>query len=102
VYAIKDTIFQDTGEGRPKWAASVGVVWFWILAIGALLGAQRLPRRPRSLLLLPIVVALAATVLFYGAHRIRSTAEPSLVALTAVEIAAWITASRRHREDAST
>jgi 4-amino-4-deoxy-L-arabinose transferase-like glycosyltransferase len=102
VYAIKDTIFQDTGEGRPKWAAWVGVVWFWILAIGALLGAQRLPRRPRSLLLLPIVVALAATVLFYGAHRIRSTAEPSLVALTAVEIAAWITASRRHREDAST
>jgi len=37
-------------------------------------------------LLIPIAIALAATVLLYGGHRIRSAAEPSIVILAAVAV----------------
>ena len=66
------------------WAA-VGT--FWLTACAALFGAGRLRRRDRWLLLLPIAVVLFTTVIFYGGHRIRSSAEPSLVLLAAFGLA---------------
>jgi hypothetical protein len=37
--------------------------------------------------LLPIALVLFTSVIFYGGHRIRSSAEPSLVLLAAVGVA---------------
>jgi 4-amino-4-deoxy-L-arabinose transferase-like glycosyltransferase len=83
LYGLGDLVKQDVGEERPLWAVWAGIVGFWVLAPLAVLGAVRSRRRTRFLLLAPVVVVLVTTVLFYGAHRIRSSAEPSLVVLAA-------------------
>lgn len=87
VYGVHDLIRGDIGEERPRLWAWAGVPSFWMLALAAPFGARRLPRRERWLLLLPVVLVLFTTVLFYGGHRIRSSAEPSLVLLAAVATA---------------
>jgi hypothetical protein len=66
-----------------------GIGCFWALSIMSVFGARRVRRRDRWLLLLPVFVALATTMLFYGAHRIRSTAEPSVVVFSAIAVAGW-------------
>jgi hypothetical protein len=52
----------------------------------AVVGAVHTRRRYLAFLLIPIGIALAATVLLYGGHRIRSAAEPSIVVLAAVAV----------------
>ena len=94
LYGLDQLVLQDVGEERPRWAVWAGIVAFWCMAVLSVVGARRLGRRDRTLLLVPVVVALATTVLFYGAHRIRSSAEPSIVIFTAVAIAGWWTARR--------
>lgn len=89
LYGLRDLVHQDVGEERPRWAAWAGIVMFWMLAAAAAVGVRRLPRRAWSLLVIPFVVVLATTLLFYGGHRIRSTAEPSLVMLSGVAVAWW-------------
>jgi hypothetical protein len=89
VYALEDTIFQDVGEGRPKFFSWLGVVLFWGMAVVSVFGARMLDRRRRVLLLISVATVLTTSVLFYGAHRIRSSAEPSLVILTAVALVQW-------------
>jgi 4-amino-4-deoxy-L-arabinose transferase-like glycosyltransferase len=90
LYGLGDLLHQDVGEERPRWAAWAGIVMFWALAVLSVIGARRLPRRIWTLLAVPICVVFATTVMFYGGHRIRSTAEPSLVALSAVAIAGFV------------
>jgi hypothetical protein len=90
VYGLSDLLHQDVGEERPRWAAWAGIVMFWGLAVLSVLGAIGAPRRVWTLLVVPICVVLATTVLFYGGHRIRSTAEPSLVALSAMAVAGFV------------
>lgn len=99
LYAVRDSIHQDVGEERPRWAAWTGVVWFWVLAAVSVFGARRLSRRAWTLVALPIAVALVTTVLFYGAHRVRSTAEPSLVVFAAVAVNGWWSRARRMEVD---
>ncbi|MBI4936270.1 MAG: glycosyltransferase family 39 protein [Actinobacteria bacterium] len=94
LYGRNDLVQQDVGEERPRWASWVGIVMFWLLAALSVAGVRLLPRRAWSLLVLPFVVVLCTTVLFYGGHRIRSTAEPSLVALSGVAVAALVPARR--------
>jgi hypothetical protein len=89
LYGLSDLVHQDVGEERPRWAAWAGIVMFWLLAAAAAVGVRRLPRRAWSLLVIPFVVVLTTTLLFYGGHRIRSTAEPSLVILSGVAVAWW-------------
>jgi 4-amino-4-deoxy-L-arabinose transferase-like glycosyltransferase len=89
LYGLPDLLHQDVGEERARWAAWVGIVMFWAMAVLSVFGARRLSRRAWSLLLLPVVVVLFTTVVFYGGHRIRSTAEPSLVAFSAVAVAGF-------------
>lgn len=89
LYGLDDLVHQDVGEERPRWAAWAGIVMFWVLAVLAAVGVRRVPRRLWSLLLVPVAVVLVTTVLFYGGHRIRSTAEPSLVVLSAAAVAWW-------------
>lgn len=99
LYGLDQLIAQDVGEERPRWAVWAGIGCFWVMAVVSVFGARRLRRRDRWLLLVPVFVALATTVLFYGAHRIRSSAEPSIVVFTAVAVAAWWT---RRRDVSST
>ncbi|MEQ1699682.1 MAG: glycosyltransferase family 39 protein [Ilumatobacteraceae bacterium] len=96
LYGLSNLVYQDVGEERPRWAAWLGVLTFWVMAVLSVIGWRALPRRQRWLLTLPILVTLCTTVLFYGGHRIRSSAEPSLVLLTAVAVH-HLLASRRRR-----
>jgi 4-amino-4-deoxy-L-arabinose transferase-like glycosyltransferase len=96
LYGLDQLVLQDVGEERPRWAVWVGIAWFWTLAALAVVGARLVARRERLLLLAPVVVAFAATVLFYGAHRIRSSAEPSIVVFAAVAVAGWWDRRRTH------
>jgi hypothetical protein len=101
LYGFSNLVHQDTGEERPEWAVWAGIVMFWLLAAAAILGARRANRRLRWLLAQPMLVALATTVLFYGAHRIRSSAEPAIVLLAAVGVVSVLdrwTATRHLRQ----
>jgi hypothetical protein len=86
LFALDNMVHGDVGEERERWASWACVVSFWILAPLAPLGAKLTGRRERAVLLIPIGTALVATVLFYGGHRIRSAAEPSIVILAAIAI----------------
>ena len=88
LYGLDDVIAQDVGEERPRWAVWAGIAMFWALVPLAVIGAVRLRPKPRWLLLAPVAVALATSIMFYGGHRIRSSAEPSLVVFAAVTVAA--------------
>ena len=68
------------------------------MAAASVAGAPLLRRRDRWLLVLPCIVVLITTVLFYGGHRIRSSAEPTLVLLSAVWLATAIDQRRRHQQ----
>lgn len=86
LYGVHDLIKGDVGEERPRLWAWAGVPAFWALAIAAPFGARRVGRRQRWLLLLPVATVLFTTVVFYGGHRIRSSAEPTLVLLAALAV----------------
>jgi hypothetical protein len=86
LFALDNMVHGDVGEERERWASWACVVSFWILAPIAALGAKLTSRRDRAVLLIPVGIALAATVLIYGGHRIRSAAEPSIVILAAIAI----------------
>ena len=79
----------DAGEERERWAAWAGIASFWVLAPIAAIGARRLRRRDRVVLLIPVMIVMVTTVVIYGGHRIRSSAEPSIVILAAVAIGHW-------------
>jgi hypothetical protein len=57
----------------------------------AAFGARVIRRRDRAVLLIPVMIAMVTTVVIYGGHRIRSTAEPSIVILAAIAIDHWMT-----------
>jgi 4-amino-4-deoxy-L-arabinose transferase-like glycosyltransferase len=95
IYALHDMVRGDVGEEREQWAAWAGIVSFWLLAPLAAIGAVLLRRRDRAVLLIPVMIALLTTVLIYGGHRIRSSAEPSIVILATVAIEYWVGARRR-------
>lgn len=83
LYGFEGLVSQDVGEERPRWAVWAGIAAFWFLTPLAAFGASKLDRWRRVLLLAPVAVVMVTTVLFYGAHRIRSSGEPSLVVLAA-------------------
>ena len=87
VYGLHDLVKGDAREGRTRWVVWAAIGTFWLTASAALLGVRRPRRRDRWLVLLPIALVLTTTVIFYGGHRIRSSAEPSLVLLAAFGLA---------------
>jgi 4-amino-4-deoxy-L-arabinose transferase-like glycosyltransferase len=91
VVALDNLVHNDVGEERERWASWAGIVSFWILAPVAAFGALMTRRRDRAVLLIPVMIALATTVVIYGGHRIRSSAEPAIVILAAVAIDRWTT-----------
>ncbi len=101
VYGLDNLVYQDVGEERWRWASWAGIASFWVLAPLAAFGISRVRRRDRWLLLGPVLVVLVTTVVFYGAHRIRSSAEPSIVIGAAVAIDALVRWRRRPEEAAA-
>ena len=110
LYGLDSLVAQDVGEERYRWASWAGIAMWWVVAPAAIAGAvvlarasrARTRRSPRwvpawaptvrwSLLLLacPVLSVTVTTVLFYGAHRIRSSMEPTVVVLAAVAAVAW-------------
>jgi hypothetical protein len=61
----------------------------------AVFGAIKTRRRDRAVLLIPVMIALVTTVVIYGGHRIRSSAEPSIVVFAAVAIGYWLNEGRQ-------
>lgn len=100
LYALDNMVHQDVGEERPRWASWAGIVSFWFLACCAVVGFRRCRHEARVLLWVPVVVVATATVLFYGGHRIRSSAEPVIVVAAAIAIEGWWS-RRRTSSDAA-
>jgi hypothetical protein len=80
----------DTIELRPRSLSRAGTVSLWVLEAAAVAGVVLLRRRRVTVIpLLSTPVALsAATVMVYGTTRFRAAAEPSLVLLASVALAA--------------
>ena len=68
-----------------------GMVVLMVMAALAVVGGRRAPRDPRWWLAVPVGPVLVTTLLFYGAHRIRAPAEPTVVVLAAIALASWHT-----------
>jgi hypothetical protein len=73
-------------EGRPREAAIVGLVMYWVLMPLAVVGAVLLRRRGVLIwpLLVPFGVVALVVALGYGITRFRVPAEPSIVVLASV------------------
>jgi 4-amino-4-deoxy-L-arabinose transferase-like glycosyltransferase len=89
LYDVRSSVHGDVGEERERLATWAGVVSFWLLAPLAAFGAVRLRRLHLAVLLLPILVVAITTVVFYGGHRIRASAEPVIVILAAFALGQW-------------
>ena len=98
LFALRDMVRGDVGEERERWAAWAGIASFWLLAPMAAAGIFGARRRDRVILLIPVLIAIATTVVIYGGHRIRSAAEPAIVILAAIAVDRWI--GRRFDENA--
>jgi 4-amino-4-deoxy-L-arabinose transferase-like glycosyltransferase len=85
-----DMLAINATEGRPEWATATGLVMYYPLVAGAVVGAVVLRRRRRWLapLLVPPVIVTLTSLAFYGQTRLRVPAEPCLVVLAAVAVAA--------------
>jgi 4-amino-4-deoxy-L-arabinose transferase-like glycosyltransferase len=99
VFRPGDMLTFNQGEGRERWVTAIGLVAFYPLVLLAL-GGIVVARRARTAvwpLLVPIVIVTVASALTYGQTRFRAPAEPSLVVLGAVGLAAvfsWLTRRR--------
>jgi 4-amino-4-deoxy-L-arabinose transferase-like glycosyltransferase len=101
LYRPGDMPGWNVAEGRPRWVTELGMAFYYPLlafAIGGIVVLRRRRTRQWPLLVPPIIVTVG-TVLAYGQTRFRVPAEPSLVVLAAVGIAAL--AARRWPDPAS-
>jgi hypothetical protein len=105
LYGLDSLVAQDVGEERWRWASWAGIVSWWVLAPAAVIGATRVRRSIREgsgpnrwtlwVLGVPVASVFVITVVFYGAHRIRSSLEPTVVVLAAVTLATLATVVQR-------
>jgi 4-amino-4-deoxy-L-arabinose transferase-like glycosyltransferase len=86
-------------EGRPWWVTEWGLAVYYPLLVLAIGGAVVLWRRRASVwpLLVPAIIVILSTVVSYGRVRFRVEAEPVLVVLASVALAAIYTPWRRRR-----
>lgn len=98
LFRVSDLVGADAGEERERAISWAGVFSFWILAPLAVVGASRVRRAQRAVLLMPVVIVAITSVVFYGSHRMRSSAEPVIVLFAAVATDWW---SRRDQSNGS-
>jgi 4-amino-4-deoxy-L-arabinose transferase-like glycosyltransferase len=98
VYTPGQIARYNSAEGRPRWASYLGIASFWALLPFAIAGGIWLRRRRVRIWLLftPVWVVLMSAAVFYGNPRFRVPAEPTVMVLAAVGIAAVL--SRRWPE----
>lgn len=101
LYGLDSLVAQDVGRsatGGPRGpASSRGGSRPHFEVVGAVHLARR-RRRVLALLCCPVAAVAFTTVVFYGAHRIRSSMEPTVAVLTAITISGWwSTQSTRQR-----
>ncbi|HMF04118.1 MAG TPA: glycosyltransferase family 39 protein [Acidimicrobiia bacterium] len=92
-------------EGRERWVATLELITFYPVAIGAVAGAVVLRRRRKAplfpLLAVPAIVVVTVAVT-YGSNRFRAPAETALVVLAAIAVdelwRRWRMRSSRPRE----
>jgi 4-amino-4-deoxy-L-arabinose transferase-like glycosyltransferase len=95
LYGLGALVALDRGEEKAAWVVWAGIFSWWVLAVAAVFGWRQLgrdddTRRTRWWLAVPLVTVLVTTIVFYGAHRIRAPAEPTVVLLAAVAaVAGW-------------
>ena len=98
VFRPKDMLSYNLGEGRERWVTLLGLITYYPLALLAVAGGWFLVRRRRGQLwplLVPVATVTIGVAVTYGQTRFRSAAEPTIVILAAVAIAAlWERASR--------
>ena len=100
LYDLGNLVHQDVGEERFRWASWAGIVSWWALAAVGVVGMRRVERTARRLFLLPCAMVVLVTVVFYGAHRIRSPLEPVVVVCAAIGGVALFDRLRAGRETA--
>jgi hypothetical protein len=86
-------------EGRPREAAIVGLIMYWVLVPFAIYGLVLLRRRrvPVWPLVVPFAIVTVVVTLGYGLTRFRVPAEPSIVVLASVAAVRRGSVSRRAR-----
>jgi 4-amino-4-deoxy-L-arabinose transferase-like glycosyltransferase len=92
VFRPWDMVSYNEGEGREDWVTVLGLIAFYPLLIGAIAGwvvMRRRRERTWPLLVPPLIVTIASAVT-YGQTRFRVPAEPSIVVLAAIAIAAVV------------
>jgi hypothetical protein len=87
-----DMVSYYKGEGREGWVTILGLIMFFPLVIAAVEGWVVLRRRRRRTwpLLVPVLIVTIASAATYGQTRFRVPAEPTLLLLAAVAIAAVV------------
>jgi len=90
VYRPWDMVNYNKGEGREGWVTTLGLIAYYPLLIAAVAGWVVIRRRRRRSwpLLVPALVVTIASAATYGQTRFRVPAEPTIVVLAAVAIAA--------------
>ena len=91
LYRPTDMLSYNIGEGRERWVSALGIWTYYPLLALAVGGAVRLARRRFAglwPLLVPALVVTIGVAATYGQTRFRSAAEPSIVILAAVSLAA--------------
>src|SRR3954469_25109427 len=84
-------------EGRVLPGRTIAMVWVWIVLVLGAAGAWSLRRRPGPLaiLLAPVVLAAATSLIAFGYPRFRYAADVSLIVMGAVWLDAAVPALRR-------
>jgi 4-amino-4-deoxy-L-arabinose transferase-like glycosyltransferase len=88
-----DMITYNEGEGRERWVTTLGLIVWYPLLLAAIAGAVVLWHERRGMLwplLVPAVIVTLASAATYGQTRFRVPAEPSVVVLAAIAIAALV------------
>ena len=95
-------LYLNAAEGRPARPMRWAIRWSWLVMAFAAAGALLLRARRDTglwILLAPVWLALALTIVTYGSTRFRHNAEPSLAVLAAVS-AEWCLQALRARRAA--
>jgi hypothetical protein len=92
VFRPWDMVSYNKGEGREGWVTILGLIAFYPLLVGAIAGWVVMRRRRRRVwpLLVPALIVTIASAATYGQTRFRVPAEPSIVVLAAIAIAALV------------